>query len=329
MSQILPNKKPTNSSIANKPIFETCHSGENDIFYIFIKAIKIIDTFFNFLFSIILFLIQITFSKKYIIIPKMCFYSIFVTFLFSISQSPNIPRELIMKAYFNKSKVVHISYDNIIQSTRIMYDNKAKKNNEANYEEKYNYYNDNHNLCCNDDTIYDDIDNDEEDQEFSLFNFFQVKKIFVTFIAFFLLYIIIKITYLSKITNSIVINLIGDYFSFKIMSFLYSSQYYLASGFIFILFFYFYKFTIDSFYFLLKFKKSDYEIFSAQLSAETLVQFWLKFINLFFGTILSGVLSIIYFNLYFNYIAFYMCLFTLIIFLFNCLEKNYFIDFKY
>ena len=50
MSQILPNKKPTNSSIANKPIFEICHSDENDIFYIFIKAIKIIDTFFNFLF---------------------------------------------------------------------------------------------------------------------------------------------------------------------------------------------------------------------------------------------------------------------------------------
>ena len=123
MSQILPNKKLTNSLIVNKPLFEACHSGENDIFYIFIKAIKIIDTFFNFLFSIILFLIQITFSKKYIIIPKMCFYSIFVTFLFSISQSPNIPRELIMKAYFNKSKVVHISYDNIIQSTRIMYDN--------------------------------------------------------------------------------------------------------------------------------------------------------------------------------------------------------------
>ena len=329
MSQILPNKKPTNSSIANKPIFETCHSGENDIFYIFIKAIKIIDTFFNFLFSIILFLIQITFSKKYIIIPKMCFYSIFVTFLFSISQSPNIPRELIMKAYFNKSKVVHISYDNIIQSTRIMYDNKAKKNNEANYEEKYNYYNDNHNLCCNDDTIYDDIDNDEEDQEFSLFNFFQVKKIFVTFIAFFLLYIIIKITYLSKITNSIVINLIGNYFSFKVMSYLYSSQYYLASGFIFILFFYFYKFTIDSLFSLLKFKKSDYEIYSVQLCADSWIQFWLKFIILFFGTILSGTLSIIYFNLYFNYIAFYMCLFTLIIFLCNCLEKNYLVDYKY
>ena len=329
MSQILPNKKPTNSSIANKPIFETCHSGENDIFYIFIKAIKIIDTFFNFLFSIILFLIHITFSKKYIIIPKMCFYSIFVTFLFSISQSPNIPRELIMKAYFNKSKVVHISYDNIIQSTRIMYDNKAKKNNEANYEEKYNYYNDNHNLCCNDDTIYDDIDNDEEDQEFSLFNFFQVKKIFVTFIAFFLLYIIIKITYLSKITNSIVINLIGNYFSFKVMSYLYSSQYYLASGFIFILFFYFYKFTIDSLFSLLKFKKSDYEIYSVQLCAESWIQFWLKFIILFFGTILSGTLSIIYFNLYFNYIAFYMCLFTLIIFLCNCLEKNYLVDYKY
>ena len=330
MSKILSNKKFANSLLPNKPKFETCHNDKNDIFYIFIKTINIIDTFFNFLFSIILFLTQITFSKKYIIIPKMCFYSIFAMFLFSLTQSPNIPRELIMKAYFNNSKVVHISYDEIIHSTKTIYENKARKNNDAYYEGKNNYYDyDNNNLCCNDDTIYDDIENDEEEQDFNLFNFLPIKRIFVTFISFFLLYIIIKITYLSKITNSIVINLIGDYFSFKIMSFLYSSQYYLASGFIFILFFYFYKFTIDSFYFLLKFKKSDYEIFSAQLSAETLVQFWLKFINLFFGTILSGVLSIIYFNLYFNYIAFYMCLFTLIIFLFNCLEKNYFIDFKY
>ena len=70
----------------------------------------------------------------------MCFYSIFVTFLFSISQSPNIPRELIMKAYFNNSKVVHISYDEIIHSTKTIYENKARKNNDAYYEGKNNYY---------------------------------------------------------------------------------------------------------------------------------------------------------------------------------------------
>ena len=119
------------------------------------------------------------------------------------------------------------------------------------------------------------------------------------------------------------------FLTYKFLSYLYSSKYYLASGFIFILFFYFFKFGFDCLYCILKFKKSDFEIFSEPLSAENMRQFWLKFTILFIGTLLSGILSLIYFNLYFNYMAFYLCLFTFIIFLLNCLEKNDFLKYKY
>ena len=332
MSQILSNIKLVNSPGSKILKFEPSNSDKNDIFYIFKKTIIMTDQFFNYLFSSISFFIRIIFSRNYLIVPRMCFYSIFVIFLFSLSQSQNIPTELIMKAYFNKSRIIHISYDNIIKSTKNIFENKIKRNNEANFEERYNYndeYNINNNLCCDNNNIYNTNDIERLNSDFSFVKFFQVKKIFVTFISFFLLYIVIKITYCSKLTNSIFINSLGIYISFKIMSFLYSSQYYLSSGFIFILFFYFYKFAIDSFYSLLNFKRSEFEIYSVQLCAENFQQFWLKFNILFSGTILSGILSVIYFNLYFNYIAFYMCLFTLIIFLCNCFEKNYLMEYKY
>ena len=333
MSQILSNINFVNSFGSKTSKFEPSHSDKNDIFYIFTKTIDITDKFFSFLFSSISFLIQIIFSKKFFVVPRMCFYSIFFFLLFSLSQSKNIPTELIIAAYFNNSKIIHISYDKILKSNKNIYENKLKKNNEAIYQENYNNYdeyNPNNNLCCGDNNIYRNYnDNDKPNNEFNFFKFFQVKKIFVTFLAFFSLYIVIKMTYYSRITNSIIINLFGVYCTFKIMSYLYFSQYYLASGFIFVLFFYFYKFAIDSLYSLLKFKKCEFEIYSVQLCAENVQQFWLKFNILFSGTILSGVLSIIYFNLYFNYIAFYMCLFTLIIFLCNCLEKNYLVEYKY
>ena len=333
MSQLLPNIKPVNSPDSNETKFKLSNSDKNDLFYIFKKTINMTDNFFNYLFSSISYFIQIISSKKYFIVPRMCFYSIFVIFLFSLSQSQNVPIELIMKAYFNKSRIIHISYDNIIKSSKNIFENKLKVNNEANYEERYNNhdkYSINNNLCCDNNNIYCNNKNNEESyNEFSFIKFFQVKKMFVTFLSFFLLYIVIKTTYFSKLTNSLIFNSLGIYFSFKLMSYFYSSQYYLASGFIFILFFYFYKFALDSFYSMLKYKKSDFEIYSVQLCAENGRQFWLKFNILFSGTILSGVLSIIYFNLYFNYIAFYMCLFTLIIFLCNCFEKNYLVEYKY
>ena len=321
----------SNNSITKKS--ETSYNDLNDIFYIFKKAINATDSFFNLLFSTILFCIKAIFTKKKYIFPKMCFYSIFVIVLFSFSQSQYVPIDLIINAYFNKSQIIHISYDNIIKSNKNNFDNAYKKSKA--YDKKIKYIDPNGN--CNEYNYYDINNNNNyndgyiliQNNDFYLFNFIPLITSLITFISFFFLYITIKITYYSKISNSFMINIIGLYLNYKIVSYLYSSSFYIASGFIFILFLYFYKCSIDSLYCIFKFNRNDFEIYSIRLCADNIRQFWLKFTILFFGTLLSGFLSMNYFKLFFNYIAFYLCLFTLIIFLCNCLEKNYLVEYKY
>ena len=320
----------SNNSITKKS--ETSYNDLNDIFYIFKKTINATDSFFNLLFSTILFCIKAIFTKKKNIFPRMCFYSIFVMGLFSFSQSQYVPIDLIINAYFNKSQIIHISYDNIIKSNKNNFDNAYKKSKA--YDKKIKYIDPNGN--CNEYNYYDINNNNYNDgyiliqnNDFYLFNFIPLITSLITFISFFFLYITIKITYYSKISNSFMINIIGLYLNYKIVSYLYSSSFYIASGFIFILFLYFYKCSIDSLYCIFKFNRNDFEIYSIRLCADNIRQFWLKFTILFFGTLLSGFLSMNYFKLFFNYIAFYLCLFTLIIFLCNCLEKNYLVEYKY
>ena len=320
----------SNNSITKKS--ETSYNDLNDIFYIFKKTINATDSFFNLLFSTILFCIKAIFTKKKYIFPRMCFYSIFVIVLFSFSQSQYVPIDLIINAYFNKSQIIHISYDNIIKSNKNNFDNAYKKSKA--YDKKIKYIDPNGN--CNEYNYYDINNNNYNDgyiliqnNDFYLFNFIPLITSLITFISFFFLYITIKITYYSKISNSFMINIIGLYLNYKIVSYLYSSSFYIASGFIFILFLYFYKCSIDSLYCIFKFNRNDFEIYSIRLCADNIRQFWLKFTILFFGTLLSGFLSMNYFKLFFNYIAFYLCLFTLIIFLCNCLEKNYLVEYKY
>ena len=320
----------SNNSITKKS--ETSYNDLNDIFYIFKKAINATDSFFNLLFSTILFCIKAIFTKKKYIFPRMCFYSIFVIILFSFSQSQYVPIDLIINAYFNKSQIIHISYDNIIKSNKNNFDNAYKKSKA--YDKKIKYIDPNGN--CNEYNYYDINNNNYNDgyiliqnNDFYLFNFIPLITSLITFISFFFLYITIKITYYSKISNSFMINIIGLYLNYKIVSYLYSSSFYIASGFIFILFLYFYKCSIDSLYCIFKFNRNDFEIYSIRLCADNIRQFWLKFTILFFGTLLSGFLSMNYFKLFFNYTAFYLCLFTLIIFLCNCLEKNYLVEYKY
>lgn len=320
----------SNNSITKKS--ETSYNDLNDIFYIFKKAINATDSFFNLLFSTILFCIKAIFTKKKYIFPRMCFYSIFVIVLFSFSQSQYVPIDLIINAYFNKSQIIHISYDNIIKSNKNNFDNAYKKSKACDKKKKYIDPNGN----CNEYNYYDINNNNYNDgyiliqnNDFYLFNFIPLITSLITFISFFFLYITIKITYYSKISNSFMINIIGLYLNYKIVSYLYSSSFYIASGFIFILFLYFYKCSIDSLYCIFKFNRNDFEIYSIRLCADNIRQFWLKFTILFFGTLLSGFLSMNYFKLFFNYIAFYLCLFTLIIFLCNCLEKNYLVEYKY
>ena len=315
---------------------ETSYNDLNDIFYIFKKAINITDTFFNFLFSSILFCIKALFRKKKYLFPRMFFYSFFVVMFFSLSQSQNISTELIINAYFNKSNIIHISYDNIIKSTKNFFDNKFTKSNQYDKKIKYIDKNENFNEYIYHDRNVNCFYNDVNKRffiiytnDFYLFNLIPLVTSVVTFVCFFFLYITIKITYYSKVSNSFMINLIGLYLNYKIMAYLYFSAFYIASGFIFVLFLYFFKCSVDSLYCILKFNRNDFEIYSIRLCAENSRQFWLKFNMLFFGTLLSGFLSLNIFKLFFNYIAFYLCLFTLIIFLCNCLEKNYLVDYKY
>ena len=249
----------SNNSIRKKS--ETSYNDINDIFYIFIKAINITDSFFNLLFSTILFCIKILFTKKKYIFPRMCFYSFFILVIFSISQSQYVPTELIINAYFNKSQIIHISYDNIIKLTKNNFDNAFKKSKAYEKEIKYIGINGN----CNEYNNYDRNKNNYnngyliiQNNDFYLFNFIPLITSLITFISFFFLYITIKITYYSKISNSFMVNIIGLYLNYKIVSYLYSSSFYIASGFIFILFLYFYKCTIDSLYCIFKFNRNDF-----------------------------------------------------------------------
>jgi hypothetical protein len=281
---------------------------------------------------------KIFFLKKYFYIPFI------LTLLFSFTLNQNIPRDLLINAYFNDSQITHISYENIIKGKYENLNNhnvnansyKTNKDNNIckacyNYQENKNKESDNDSECqkMNDICNSKDGNNDQQDKEYYLLNIFPVKRILITVFSFFSLYIIIKTTYYSRINNSFFINSIGVYTSYKILAYLYIAKNYLASGIVFILFFYFYKCSIDSIYLILKFKRSDFEIFSIHLTASNARQFILKFIILFSGTLISGLLSGFVFQLYFNYMAFYICLFTFIIFLCNCVENELLEEYKY
>ena len=323
-----------------------CYKNKNDTFYLFIKAFNSIDNFFIFLYSQILSKLNKITKKKIFNFHKIFFSTIIFTFFFTLvlNENINISTELLINAYFNDSQITHISYDKIIKKK---FDEENKKQNSKNgYYYKNNkgrdcqscssYQNIQKNTkCCQDSNkIYGNKnnknnENSQEETDYYMFNIFPIKCIFVTCFSFFSLYIIIKTTYYSRINNSIFINMVGVYTSFKILSYLYVIKYFLACGIIFVLFFYFFKCSIDSIYLILKYKRSDFEIFSTRLSAMNSRQFILKFIILFTGTFLSGLLSIFYFQFYFNYIVFYICLFTFIIFICNCIENELFSEHKY
>ena len=330
----------------NQNILLRYNNKKNDTFYLFIKTMNSIDNFFLYLYKHISFYIKTMINKKAFNLNKYFFISFLLTLLFSVALNQNISRDLLINAYFNDSQITHVSYDKII---------KGKYNSEINnpnINDKYSYNSNNDNNNCqtcynyheeqNRDFCHDpkcrnhnnksnkeDGNDNQQEKEFYILNIFPMKAFFITCLSFFSLYIIIKTTYYSRINNSIFINMIGVYTSYKILSYLYITEYYLASWIIFILFFYFFKCSIDSIYLILKFKRSDFEIFSIHLSAANSRQFILKFIILFTGTLLSGLLSGFFFQYIFNYIAFYICLFTLIIFLCNCVENVFLEEHKY
>ena len=308
------------------------YKNKNDTFYFFKKVYYLINTFFFHLYSFSFLDLNSLINKNFFNFKKLFFVSFLFTLFFSQVLNQNISTELLINAYFNEPQITHISYDKVIKGKNgeeinniNINDNYYFKSNNNNFKGCNNYQNSpdnnsnkkNQNDCC------------QQENDFYILNFFPIKRIFITCFSFFSLYIIIKTTYYSRINNSIFINLVGVYTSFKILSYLYITQYYLASGLIFVLFFYFLKCSIDSIYLIFKFKRSDFEIFSIHLSAANSRQFFLKFIILFTGALLSGLLSAFYFQLYFNYIAFYICLFTFIIFICNCIENELLERYKY
>ena len=134
------------------------------------------------------------------------------------------------------------------------------------------------------------------------------------------LYLFIKFTLYSKTRGSFLFNLFFIFIIFNLLYVFYKREFYFASNCFFILFIYINKNLIDSVYLKLKYKRKDFEIFSTSLIAFDFKQFHLKIILLLNATILSGTFSIFLFKSLINYIVFYMCLFTLIVFLSNTIE---------
>ena len=153
-----------------------------------------------------------------------------------------------------------------------------------------------------------------------LFNFIPLKAFIFSLISFFLFYCFMLKTYVCSIKNSFTYNTIGGAIVFLIIQIFYNEGYYFASGVLFIQFIYFIKCTLDAILLKIGFVRDEFEIFSTNLSANTLPQFINKFIILSILTIVSGILSIKTFNYCLNYIVFYLSLFTLIVFISNSLE---------
>ena len=275
---------------------------------------------------------------------KFNFVTIIFALLFSfvINQS-NISYSLIKAAYFNTSNIIHISYEDVKESRK-----KSKIIDLINQiREKYNIntkHIDNEKLYKRVEKIYDEYNNkkktinkdeidickkldDEKEEENDLFDF--LKATFLTCVCSFSLYIIIDFCYSSNINNSFIINSIASYFTYNLLSALYRNKYYLASGFIFILFSFFIKCSIDCIFLLMKFKRDDFEIFNINLTATDYTQFILKFIILTICTTISYILSNFYFKLYFNYLISYSYIFSLILFLCNSLRFFLFVDVKH
>ena len=145
-------------------------------------------------------------------------------------------------------------------------------------------------------------------------------NIFLTIFCFLFVFLFIRLTYKKK-RGFFILYLVFLFISYYLMNILYQNKYYLASNFIFIFLIYTNKNLIDSIYLLLKYKRKDFEIFTTNLIAINIKQFFLKLILLIYLTFFSGIISIIVFNYWLNYILYFLCLLNLFGFSANCLEK--------
>ena len=162
--------------------------------------------------------------------------------------------------------------------------------------------------------------NNKNNEVFLFYNSNTIKFFLINILSLLFLYLFIKYTLYSGIKGSFLFNLFFIFLSFNLLYVFYKKEIYLASNCFFILFIYINKNLIDSVYLKFKYKRKDFEIFSTSLIAFDFKQFHLKIILLLNATILSGIFSIFLFNSFINYIVFYICLFTLLVFLSNTIE---------
>ena len=179
---------------------------------------------------------------------------------------------------------------------------------------KYKSHIDNKPEICHDNSI-----NSKKD----FYNYYNkiIKYIIINILSMTFLYLYIKFTIGLKIRGSFIFNLLFILLIFNLLYVFYKKNFYLASNCFFILFIYINKNLIDSIYLKLKYKRKDFEIFSTSLISFNYRQFNLKIIILLNATIISGIFSIFLFKSFINYIIFYICLFTLIVFLSNTIEQ--------
>ena len=148
------------------------------------------------------------------------------------------------------------------------------------------------------------------------------KTTLIIIFSFFYFYFFIKYTIYSSIKDSLIFNVVFIIITFNILYYSYQSGFYLSSNFFFAILIYNNKCLIESIYIILKYKRKDFEIFSTSLIAFNTLQFILKFIILLNLSAFSGILSIFFFRTWFNFILFYICFFTLFVFISNCLEPG-------
>ena len=346
-------KKYNNLISENESSKYSLYKNNNDTFKILLSALlnfkSFIISIYNYITSY-----KISASMKQFIFKFQFILLLFILFssVITFEENSNISTNLIISAYFKKNHLTFLSSDMLEEQEKLNLNNNLNfekcdkllnKNEKEKIYGKYihddgtynkkNHKSDNKNMKVkSNEQLFEEMKNRfqshmhkgnlelNKDREYFLFYNMTIKYILIIFLSFSLLYSYIKFTLTSKIRTYLVFNLICIFISFNLLYALYINDLYLPSNFFFILLIYIYKNLIDSIYLRLNYKRKDFEIFSTSLMAIDSKQFNLKFIILLSTTILSGILSIFFFRALINYIVFYICLFTLIVFLSNCIE---------
>ena len=267
--------------------------------------------------------------------------SLLFSFVCSFENNSYISTNLIISAYFPKtSNIIYFKADDLKNVPNKIDKNKnvqkqQKKNNKINEKklyEKINHMNEdikNYIHISGYKSTYINYENKEcigergnnsLKNELYLFFIIPMKSFTFSVIAISSLILFIKTEILSKLCHLFIFNLACIFAVDNAIKYLYDNSYFLASSFMLLLLLYLFKNLIDSFYILLKFRREDFEIFSSDLIAKNQKQFILKFIILNLLVIVATYFSFFLYKLTLNYIIFYLCLLTLISFLFNCLE---------